>query len=77
MSAAKNKLHHFHLYNISHLPLKENPWKYTRFLDKMMYADDNDSKNVNGNTSTCGHNIDGSFWGYWPDRGAVFLVRAG
>ncbi len=61
------------LYKISYLPVKDNLWKYTRFLDKIMYADDNDSKNVNGNTSTDGHNKDGSFWVYWPDRGAVFL----
>ncbi len=35
-----------------------------------MYADDNESKKVKGNTSTGGHNKDGPFWVYWPDCGA-------
>ncbi|MFQ6035599.1 MAG: type II secretion system protein [Sedimentisphaerales bacterium] len=35
-----------------------------------MYADDNDNKIVNGNTSTGGHNKDGTCWVYWPGRGA-------
>ncbi len=34
-----------------------------------MYADDNDGKIVNGNTSTGGHNKDGTCWVYWPGRG--------
>jgi len=34
----------------------------------IMYADDNDSKIVNGNTSTGGHNKDGVCWVYWPGR---------
>ena len=35
-----------------------------------VYADDNDGKIVNGNTSTGGHNKDGTCWVYWPGRGA-------
>ena len=36
----------------------------------IMYADDNDDKIVNGNTSTGTHNKDGTCWVYWPGRGA-------
>lgn len=36
----------------------------------IMYADDNDDKIVNGNTSTGGYNKDGTCWVYWPGRGA-------
>jgi prepilin-type N-terminal cleavage/methylation domain-containing protein/prepilin-type processing-associated H-X9-DG protein len=36
----------------------------------IMYADDNDDKIVNGNTSTGAHNKDGTCWVYWPGRGA-------
>ncbi len=36
-----------------------------------MYADDNDDKIINGNTSTGGHNKDGTCWVYWPGRGAT------
>jgi len=36
----------------------------------ILYADDNDSRIVNGNTSTGGHNKDGTCWVYWPGRGA-------
>ncbi|UCE50770.1 MAG: prepilin-type N-terminal cleavage/methylation domain-containing protein [Phycisphaerales bacterium] len=35
-----------------------------------LYADDNDDKIVNGNTSTGGHNKDGTCWVYWPGRNA-------
>ncbi|MEE9465294.1 MAG: prepilin-type N-terminal cleavage/methylation domain-containing protein, partial [Candidatus Neomarinimicrobiota bacterium] len=35
-----------------------------------MYADDNDGKMVNGNTSTGGANKDGTCWVYWPGRDA-------
>jgi prepilin-type N-terminal cleavage/methylation domain-containing protein len=34
----------------------------------IMYADDNDNKIVNGNTSTGGHNKDGTCWVYWSGR---------
>ena len=37
----------------------------------IMYADDNDGKMVNGNTSTGGHNKDGTCWVYWPGRNAT------
>jgi prepilin-type N-terminal cleavage/methylation domain-containing protein/prepilin-type processing-associated H-X9-DG protein len=33
-----------------------------------LYADDNDDKIVNGNTSTGGHNKDGTCWVYWRGR---------
>jgi len=36
----------------------------------IMYADDNDGKIVNGNTSTGGYNKDGTCWVYWPGRSA-------
>ena len=36
----------------------------------IMYADDNDSKIVNGNTNTGGHNKDGTCWVYWSGRDA-------
>ena len=36
----------------------------------IMYADDNDGKIVSGNTSTGGHNKDGTCWVYWPGRDA-------
>jgi len=36
----------------------------------ILYADDNDSKIVNGNTSTGTQNKDGTCWVYWPGRGA-------
>lgn len=37
-----------------------------------LYADDNDSKIVNGNTSTgSAYNKDGTCWVYWPGRGAT------
>jgi len=36
----------------------------------MIYADENDNKIVNGNTSTGGHNKDGTCWVYWSGRGA-------
>ncbi|MHC4240804.1 MAG: type II secretion system protein [Planctomycetota bacterium] len=36
----------------------------------IMYADDNDSRIVNGNTSTGGHNKDGTCWVYWSGRDA-------
>ena len=35
-----------------------------------LYADDNDDKIINGNTSTGSHNKDGTCWVYWPGRGA-------
>ncbi len=35
------------------------------------YADDNDGKIVNGNTSTGGHNKDGTCWVYWPGHSAT------
>ncbi len=34
----------------------------------IMYADDNDNKIVNGNTSTGSHNKDGTCWVYWSGR---------
>ena len=37
----------------------------------IMYADDNDGKMVNANTSTGGHNKDGTCWVYWPGRNAT------
>jgi len=36
----------------------------------IVYADDNDGKMVNGNTSTGSHNKDGTCWVYWPGRSA-------
>jgi len=36
----------------------------------IMYADENDSKIINGNTSTGAQNKDGTCWVYWPGRGA-------
>jgi len=35
-----------------------------------LYADDNDDKIVNGNTSTGSANKDGTCWVYWPGRSA-------
>jgi len=35
----------------------------------ILYADDNDGKIVNGNTSTGTFNRDGTCWVYWPGRG--------
>jgi prepilin-type N-terminal cleavage/methylation domain-containing protein/prepilin-type processing-associated H-X9-DG protein len=40
-----------------------------------VYADDNDDRIVNGNTSTGGHNKDGTCWVYWPGRGALQQQR--
>ncbi len=40
-----------------------------------LYADDNDDRIVNGNTSLGGHNKDGSCWVYWPGRGATEKAR--
>ena len=40
-----------------------------------LYADDNDDKIVNGNTSTGGFNKDGTCWVYWPGRGATEQER--
>ncbi|MHC4643175.1 MAG: type II secretion system protein [Planctomycetota bacterium] len=34
-----------------------------------LYADDNDDKIVNGNTSTGSHNKDGTCWVYWAGQG--------
>jgi len=36
-----------------------------------VYADDNDNRIVNGNTSTGSHNKDGTCWVYWPGWGAT------
>ncbi|MHC4694076.1 MAG: type II secretion system protein [Planctomycetota bacterium] len=36
-----------------------------------LYADDNDDKIVNGNTSIGSHNRDGTCWVYWPGRGGL------
>jgi len=36
-----------------------------------VYADENDNKIVNGNTSTGGHNKDGTCWVYWPGWSAT------
>jgi len=36
-----------------------------------LYADDNDDKIVNGNTSTGAFNPDGTCWVYWPGQGAT------
>ncbi len=36
-----------------------------------VYADDNDNKLVNGNTSTGSANKDGTCWVYWPGRNAT------
>jgi len=40
-----------------------------------MYAEENDDRIVNGNTSTGGFNKDGTCWVYWPGRGATEQVR--
>jgi prepilin-type N-terminal cleavage/methylation domain-containing protein/prepilin-type processing-associated H-X9-DG protein len=40
-----------------------------------LYADDNDNKIVNGNTSTGGANKDGTCWVYWPGHGATEQKR--
>jgi prepilin-type N-terminal cleavage/methylation domain-containing protein/prepilin-type processing-associated H-X9-DG protein len=40
-----------------------------------LYADDNDDRIVNGNTSTGGSNPDGTCWVYWPGRGASIQQR--
>jgi prepilin-type N-terminal cleavage/methylation domain-containing protein/prepilin-type processing-associated H-X9-DG protein len=39
-------------------------------LGWIMYADENEGKIVNGNTSTGNHNKDGTCWVYWPGRSA-------
>lgn len=41
----------------------------------IMYADDNDDKIVNGNTSAGSHNKDGTCWVYWPGRSASEAKR--
>ncbi|MDH4239355.1 MAG: prepilin-type N-terminal cleavage/methylation domain-containing protein [Phycisphaerae bacterium] len=40
-----------------------------------LYADDNDDRIVNGNTSTGGFNPDGTCWVYWPGQGATIEER--
>jgi hypothetical protein len=40
-----------------------------------MYADENDSKIVNGNTSTGAFNKDGTCWVYWPGRNVTEQQR--
>ena len=40
-----------------------------------VYADDNDDRIITGNTSTGGHNPDGTCWVYWPGRGALQQQR--
>ena len=40
-----------------------------------LYADDYDSKIINGNTSTGGHNKDGVCWVYWAGRNATEQKR--
>lgn len=40
-----------------------------------LYADDNDNRIVNGNTSTGAANKDGTCWVYWPGHGATEQQR--
>lgn len=40
-----------------------------------MYADEYEGNIINGNTSTGGHNKDGTCWVYWPGRGATEQAR--